>query len=187
MLSRPELPWADALACDKHVLDLVRSQSPHGWPKLEYLAAATMGIMNAIFRPPDHLPEVIGSSRKAIISTREWGKSSHLVVLPNEPEVDIADVVRRAVESRATPSLPERLRIGGLRNAHDYALGILHVPRHTAVWSTECAEVVGGGIDGLVGCRAEGVGGAVADGGVSDDLPAVVDVGGITCRAAERP
>ena len=81
-----------------------------------------VGVMNTILRPPDYLTQVVGSGCKAIISARKWRKSSHLVVLPNEPEVDIADVVRRTVESRATPSLPERLRIGGLRNTHDDAL-----------------------------------------------------------------
>jgi hypothetical protein len=97
--------------------------------------------MNAIFRPPNYLPEVVRSGRKALISARKWGKSSHQVVLPNEPKVDIADVVRGTVESRATPSLPERLRIGGLRNTHDDALGILYVPCDTTVWSAKSAEV----------------------------------------------
>src|SRR4029079_6941964 len=109
--------------------------------KLEYLATATIGIMNPIFRPPDDLPEVVGSGRKAVISAGKWGKTSHLVVLPNEPEVDKADVVRRTVESRATPSLPERLGIGGLRNTHDDALGILHIPCDTAVRSPKCAQI----------------------------------------------
>ena len=97
--------------------------------------------MNTILGPPDYLPEVVGSRCKAIISARKYGKSSHLVVLPNESEVDIADVVRRTVKRRATPSLPERLRIGGLRNSHDDALSILHVPCDAAVWSAKCAEV----------------------------------------------
>src|SRR5215467_12989548 len=109
--------------------------------KLEYLAAATVGIMNTIFRPADYLPEVVGSGRKAVMTARKWGKSSHLVVLPNEPEVDVADVVRRTVERRATPSLPERLRIGGLRNTHDDALSILYVPCDAAVRSAERAQV----------------------------------------------
>src|SRR5215475_14715520 len=122
-------------------MDLVRSQSPHGWMKLEYLAAAAVGIMNTIFCPADYLPEVVGSGRKAVMTARKWGKSSHLVVLPNEPEIDEADVVRRTVESRATPSLPERLRIGGLRNTHYDALSILYVPCDTAVWSAKRAEV----------------------------------------------
>src|ERR1051326_3186025 len=97
--------------------------------------------MNSILRPPDHLTEVVSSGCKAVIAARKWGKSSHLVVLPNEPEIDEADVVRRTVESRATPRLPERLRIGGLRDTHDDALSILHIPRDTAVWSAKCAEV----------------------------------------------
>ena len=78
--------------------------------------------MNAILRPPDHLTQVVGSGGKAVISTWKIGKSPHLAVFPNEPEIDVADVVRRTVESRATPSLPERLRIGSLRNTHDDAL-----------------------------------------------------------------
>src|SRR5262245_35622606 len=72
---------------------------------------------------------------------RKWGKAYHLVVLPNDPALDIADVVGRAVDSRAAPSLPERLGIGGLRNTHDDPLSILHVPCDTAVWSAKCAEV----------------------------------------------
>ena len=97
--------------------------------------------MNTILRPSDYLTEVVGSGGKAVVSTRKIGKSPHLVVFPNEPEIDIADVVRRTVESRATPSLPERLRIGSLRNTHDDSLSILHVPCDTAVWSAKCAEV----------------------------------------------
>src|SRR5882757_1783298 len=97
--------------------------------------------MNTILGPPDHLAEVVGSGCKAIIPAWKCGKSSHLVVLPNEPEVDIADVVRCTVESRATPSLLERLRIGRLRNTHDDALSILHVPGDTAVRSAKRAEV----------------------------------------------
>ena len=99
--------------------------------------------MNAILRPPDHLTQIVGSCGKAIISTRKIGKSPHLVqvLFPNEPEVDIADVVRRTVESRATPALAERLRVGSLRNTHDDSRGILHVPGDTAVWSPKCAEV----------------------------------------------
>src|SRR4029077_20322768 len=98
-------------------------------------------VMNTILGPPDHLTEVVGSGCKAVISARKRQKSSHLVVLPNEPEVNIADVVRRTVESRATPSLSERLRIGRLRNTHDDALSILHVPSDTAVRSAKRAEV----------------------------------------------
>src|SRR5215472_6858040 len=97
--------------------------------------------MNTILGPTDYLTKVISSGCKAVISARKCGKPSHLVVLPNEPEVDIADVVRRTVESRATPSFPERLRIGGLRNTHDDALSIFNVPCDTAVWSAERAEI----------------------------------------------
>src|SRR5438094_6880229 len=97
--------------------------------------------MNAILRPPDHLTQIVGSGGKAVIAAREWGKSPHLVVLPNEPEVDIADVVRRTVESRTTPAFAEQLRIGSLGNTHDDSRGIFHVPCDTAVWSAKCAEV----------------------------------------------
>src|SRR5438094_6669939 len=97
--------------------------------------------MKTILRPADHLTQVVGSGCKAVIAARKWGKSSHLVVLPNEPEVDIADVVRRTVESRATPALAEQLRVGSLGNTHDDSRGIFHVPCYTAVWPPECAEV----------------------------------------------
>src|SRR4051812_6173456 len=117
------------------------SQSPHCWTKLEYLSAATVGVMNAILRPPDHLTQVVGSGCKAVIAARKWRKSPHVVVLPNEPEIGIADVVRRTVETCATPSLSERLGIGSLRDTHDDSRGIFHVPRDTAVWSAECEEV----------------------------------------------
>src|SRR5205814_7229462 len=97
--------------------------------------------MNAILGPPHRLTQVVGSGCKAVIAARKWGKSPHLVVLPNEPEIDIADVVRRTVESRATPALAEQLRIGSLGNTHHDARGIFHVPCYTAVWSAECTQV----------------------------------------------
>jgi hypothetical protein len=97
--------------------------------------------MNAILGPADHLTQVVGSSCKAIIAAWKWGKSSHLVVLPNEPEICKPDIVRRTVEGCATPTLSERLGIGSLRDTHDDARGIFHVPRDTAVWSAECEEV----------------------------------------------
>src|SRR5437879_3246859 len=97
--------------------------------------------MNAILRPPDYLTEVVGSRGKAIIPSKKSGQSPHLVVLPNEPEVDIADVVRRAVESRATPALAEELRVGGLGNTHDDTRGIFDAPCYAAVWAAECAEI----------------------------------------------
>src|SRR5439155_11782763 len=125
------------------VLDLVRwSQSPHGWTKLEYLGAATVGVMNSILRPPHHLTQVVGSGGKAVISAREIGQPPHLVLFPNEPEVDIADVVRRTVESRATPALAEQLRVGILANTDYDSRGIFHVPSYTVVWSAECAEII---------------------------------------------
>ena len=55
--------------------------------------------MNAILRPPDYLTQVIGSGGKPLFPPGKLGKCPHLVVLPNEPEIDIADVVRRTVES----------------------------------------------------------------------------------------
>src|SRR5882724_10596467 len=97
--------------------------------------------MNSILRPPHHLTQVVGSGGKAVISARKVGKSPHLVLFPNEPEVDIADVVRRTVESRATPALAEQLRVGSLGNTHDDSRRIFHVPCDTAVWSAKCAEV----------------------------------------------
>ena len=97
--------------------------------------------MNAILGPPDHLSQVVGSGGKAIISSSKIGQSPHLALFPNEPEVDIADVVRRTVESRATPALAEQLRVGSLGNTHDDARGIFHVPCDTTVWSAECAQV----------------------------------------------
>ena len=118
-----------------------RSQSPHGWTKLEDLGAATRGIMNAVLGPPDHLTQVVGSGSKTVVSTQKIGQSPHLALFPNESEVDIADVVRRAVESRATPALAERLWRESLGNTHDDSRGIFHVPCYTAVWSAECAEV----------------------------------------------
>src|SRR5207302_8691387 len=114
---------------------------PHRLTKLEYLSAATVGVMNAILRPADDLTRVVGSSCKAVIAAWKWRKSPHLVVLPNEPEIDIADVVRRTVESGATPALAERLRVGGLGNTHDDSRGIFDVPCYTAVWAAECAEI----------------------------------------------
>src|SRR6266480_4254796 len=65
----------------REVVDLIwRSQSPHGWAKLEDLVAwrvgtAARGVMNAILRPPDHLTQVVGSGGKAIISASKIGQS----------------------------------------------------------------------------------------------------------------
>src|SRR5439155_22208091 len=42
----------------REVVDLIwRSQSPHGWAKLEDLSAAARGVMNAILGPPDYLTQ----------------------------------------------------------------------------------------------------------------------------------
>src|SRR5262249_14234960 len=97
--------------------------------------------MNAILRPPHRLTQIVGSCGKAIVSTGKIGQSPHLALLPNEPEVDIADVVRRTVESRVTPAIAERLRRESLGNTHDDSGGIFHVPCDTAVWSAERAKV----------------------------------------------
>ncbi len=103
--------------------------------------AATRGVMKASLRPSHRLTQIVGSGGKTIVSSRKIGQSPHLALLPNEPEIDIADVVRRTVESRATPALAEQLRIGSLGNTHDDARGIFHVPCYTAVWSAECEEI----------------------------------------------
>ena len=97
--------------------------------------------MNPILRPPDHLASVVGSGGKAVISTRKIGQSPHLALLPDESEVDIADVVRRTVESRATPRFAEGLRRESLGNAHEDSRGIFDVPRDTTVWSAEGVKV----------------------------------------------
>ena len=123
-------------------MDLIwRSQSPYGWTKLEDLGAATRGVMNSILRPSDYLTQVVGSGGKAVISARKIGKPSHLAPFPNEPEIDIAGVVRSTVKIRATPVLADWLRRESLGNTHDDPRGIFHVPSNTAVWSAECAEV----------------------------------------------
>src|SRR5438477_10311745 len=97
--------------------------------------------MNSIRRPPHHLTQVVGSGGKAVIAARQIGQPPHLVLSPNGPMIDIADVARRTVESRATPALAEQLRVGSLGNTHNDSRGIFHVPCDTAVWSAECAEV----------------------------------------------
>src|SRR5207247_11257853 len=90
--------------------------------------------------PAYPLTQGFGSRGKIIFSTRKIGKRPHLVVFPNEPEVDIAYVVRRTVEIPATPVL-DRLRRESLGNTHEDARGIFHVPCDTAVWSAKCAEI----------------------------------------------
>jgi hypothetical protein len=97
--------------------------------------------MNAILRPPDDLTQVVGSGCETVIATWKVGKASHLAILPDKSEIDVTDVVRRTVESRAAPALAEQLRIGSLRNTHDDSRSIFHVPCNTAVWSAECEEV----------------------------------------------
>ena len=97
--------------------------------------------MNVILRPSDYLTEVVGSGGKAVISTRKIGKSPHLATFPDEPKIDEANGVWPTVKGCATPSLPKRLWIGSLGNAHNDALGIFHVPCDTAVWSAEGAKI----------------------------------------------
>ena len=103
--------------------------------------AATRGVMKASLCPPHRLTQIVGSRGKTIISSREIGKCPHLVVLPNEPEIDIADVVRRTVEKRATPVLAKRLRRRSLGNTHDDTRRIFHIPCYAAVGSAEGAEI----------------------------------------------
>src|SRR5262245_36500746 len=97
--------------------------------------------MNAILGPSHRLTQVVGSGRKTVVSTREIRKGPHLVLFPNKAEIDKADGERPRVKRCATPSLSERFRVGGLRDTHDNALSILHVPCDTAVWPPKCAEV----------------------------------------------
>src|SRR5262249_209971 len=97
--------------------------------------------MNASLRPANHLTQVVGSGGKTIVSTRKIGEGPHVVVFPNEPEVDIADVVRRTVEIPATPVLAVRLRRESLGNTREDARGIFHIPCDAAVWSAKCPEV----------------------------------------------
>src|SRR6266481_2820806 len=97
--------------------------------------------MDTIFSPSHRLPKVIGSGSKTVMSTRKIGKPSHLVLFPNKSEVDETGGERPSIESCATPSLAERLRVGGLRDTDDDALSIFHVPRDTTVWSPQCAKV----------------------------------------------
>src|SRR5260370_40789432 len=98
--------------------------------------------MNAILCPPHNLTQIVGSCGKAIISSRKIGQSSHLVVLPNEPEVDVADVVRRTVESPATPALAEELRFGGLGNTHHDCFGFFEVPTYLCFLAAQIARSV---------------------------------------------
>ena len=123
-------------------MDLIcRSQSPHGRAKLEDLGAATRGVMNAVLRPSHYLTQIIGSGGEAIVSSREVGQSPHLVVLPNEPEVDVADVIGRTVEVSATPALAQRLRGQRLGNTDEDSRGIFHIPCDAAVWSAQCLKI----------------------------------------------
>src|SRR5262249_20453958 len=123
--------------------------------------------MNIILRPPDRLAEVVSSGGKAVISAGKREESSHLIVLPNEPEVDITHVVRRTVESRATPSLTQKLRIGGLRNTDEDALSILHVPCDPSSGSAQCPEV---------GCQTVSP---------QRSVPVPIRQSGIACRPAQ--
>src|SRR5580704_7575218 len=97
--------------------------------------------MIVILCPSDHLTKIVGASGKAIISTREIWKCPHLPVFQDKPEVDKADGIGPGVKGRATPSLPERFRIGSLRNPDMDSLGVFNVPSDAAVWSSEGAEI----------------------------------------------
>src|ERR1051325_5408641 len=79
-----------AVASDQgQILDLIgRSEGPHGWTKLKDLRRNARFVMNAVLRPPNYLSKIVRSSGETIISTCKRGKSSHLVVLPDEPEID---------------------------------------------------------------------------------------------------
>jgi len=54
---------------------------------------------------PTTWPKVVGSCGKPLFLQEKWQSLMSPGSVPNEPEVDIADVVRRTVESRATPAL----------------------------------------------------------------------------------
>ena len=94
----------------RQVLDLVRwSQSPDGWTKLEDLRRYAHWVMNIIFRPSDCLTQVVGSCCKAVVAARKVGKSPHraLSIFPDEPEIDISDVVRRTCRKPRYSKLPQ--------------------------------------------------------------------------------
>src|SRR4030095_9931094 len=97
--------------------------------------------MTGILRPTDHFTAAVGPRGKAVVSA-QGRQRSHLAAFPNEPEIDITDVVRPRIESEATPPLPQRLRRGSLGNTHDDAAVVLHVPGDIAVWSAEGAKVL---------------------------------------------
>src|SRR4029453_13120983 len=96
--------------------------------------------MTGILRPTDHFTAVVGPGGKAVVSA-QGRQRSHLAAFPNEPEIDITDVVRPRVESEATPPLPQWLRCGSLGNTHDDAAVILHIPGDAAVGSPERPKV----------------------------------------------
>src|SRR5262245_16326798 len=98
--------------------------------------------MNVIFRPSYHLTKIVGSGGKAVVAARKIGKPSHRALsFPNKRKIDKAGSERPTVKRCATPRFSQRLRIGGLRNTHDYALGILNVPRYATIGSPQCKEV----------------------------------------------
>ncbi len=83
---------------------------------------------------------VISAGGKAVISP-QGRKCRHDTIFPSEPEIDKADVVRRRIKSRATPSPSQRVRHIRLGNADNNAPAILRVPGYIAVWSAEGAKV----------------------------------------------
>ena len=117
------------------------SECPHSWAKLEHLGRDACGVMNTIFRPADYLPKVVGTRRKAVISTREIGKPSHLSVLPNKSKIDKAGAGRSRLKRGAAPRFTQRIGHCCLRNTGDDTGVRLHRPRDIAVRSAQGAEI----------------------------------------------
>src|SRR5262249_40798524 len=125
----------------RQFVDLVSSQVPDDGPELEDLRGYAGRVTSRIFRPPDYLPPVVGAGGKAVIAPQR-GERLHYTVLPHKPKTGISGIVRPREERRATPFLSQRLRRGGLGDAHDNAPVIFHGPCHITVRSAECAEVL---------------------------------------------
>ena len=117
------------------------SECPHGRPKLQDLRRDTCGVVNIILRPTDNLPQVVGTGRKAVISTWKIGKPSHLSVLPNKSKIDKACARRSGVKRGAAPRFAQWIRCRCLRNAGDDAGVPLYRPGDIAVGSAQRAEI----------------------------------------------
>ena len=65
--------------------------------KLEDLRGHAGPVMNAILSPSHSLPQVIGSSGKAVVSPGKLGSPLIRLFFPHEPEIDKADVVKGPV------------------------------------------------------------------------------------------